>query len=52
MNTAQPSYGAGGHLKRTKFFFGSRYMWTACQLAERQSSVAAGVRVDVSKTPY
>ena len=50
-NTAQPTYGAGGHIKRTKFFFGSRYMWTACQLAERQSKVAAGVRVDVSPTP-
>lgn len=52
MNTAQPSYGAGGIIKRTKFFFGSRYMWTATQLAERQSKIAAGVRVDVSSTPF
>mmetsp|Transcript_9265 Transcript_9265/g.17714 ORF Transcript_9265/g.17714 Transcript_9265/m.17714 type:complete len:991 (-) Transcript_9265:928-3900(-) len=48
-NTAQPTYGAGGHIKRTKFFFGLRYMWSACQLAERHSSVAAGVRLDVSR---
>ncbi|CAG9326903.1 unnamed protein product [Blepharisma stoltei] len=52
INTAQPSYGAGGVIKRTKFFFGTRYMWTATQLAEKQSRVAAGVRVDVSDTPY
>lgn len=48
-NTAQPTYGAGGHIKRTKFFFGLRYMWSACQLAERHSQVAAGVRLDVSR---
>jgi hypothetical protein len=47
-STAQPTYGAGGHIKRTKFFFGLRYMWSACQLAERHSQVAAGVRLDVS----
>jgi hypothetical protein len=51
-DTAQASYGAGGSIKRTKFFFGSRYMWTACQLAERQSNIAAGVRNDVSPTPH
>jgi hypothetical protein len=50
-NTAQPTYGAGGKIKRTKFFFGTRYMWTATQLAEKQSKIAAGVRVDVSATP-
>ena len=50
-DTAQASYGAANSLKRTKFFFGSRYMWTACQLAERQSGIAAGVRTDVSPTP-
>ena len=51
-DTAQASYGAANSLKRTKFFFGSRYMWTACQLAERQSGIAAGVRTDVSPTPH
>lgn len=50
-STAQPSHGTGGQPKRTKFFFGSRYMWTACQLAEKQSEVAVGVRVDVSAAP-
>ena len=50
-STAQPTFGAKGVIKRTKFFFGTRYMWTACQLAEKQSSIAAGVRVDVSNTP-
>lgn len=50
-NTAQPTHGAGGKIKRTKFFFGTRYMWTATQLAEKQSRIAAGVRVDVSETP-
>ena len=50
-NTAQPSFGAGGKIKRTKFFFGTRYMWTATQLAEKQSRIAGGVRVDVSETP-
>mmetsp|Transcript_33319 Transcript_33319/g.6020 ORF Transcript_33319/g.6020 Transcript_33319/m.6020 type:complete len:146 (-) Transcript_33319:595-1032(-) len=49
-NTAQPTK-VGSVLKRTKFFFGVRYMWTACQLAEPQSSIAGGVRVDVSPPP-
>lgn len=50
-STAQPSFGAGGKIKRTKFFFGTRYMWTSNQLAEKQSKIAAGVRIDVSETP-
>lgn len=35
-------------LKRTKFFFGNRYIWSEEQLAENMSYVAAGVRSDVS----
>ncbi|EGR34097.1 hypothetical protein IMG5_024190 [Ichthyophthirius multifiliis] len=38
-------------IRRTKFFFGSRYMWTKMQLAEPHSYVGAGVRQDVSETP-
>jgi len=45
--TAQKTF-AGGILKRTKFFFGYRYMWTKTQLKEPLSNVAAGVRADVS----
>ena len=37
----------GGGLKRTKLFFGARYMWTRDQLAQQDSRVAGGVRVDV-----
>ena len=50
-NTAQPTFGGKGKIKRTKFFFGTRYLWTSSQLAEKQSRIAAGVRVDVSTTP-
>jgi len=39
------------NLKRTKFFFGYRYMWTKQQLLEPLSNVAAGVRTDVSQPP-
>jgi hypothetical protein len=49
--TAQKTFG-GDKLKRTKFFFGSRYMWTKKQLAEPNSYVAAGIRRDVSPAPY
>jgi len=42
---------SGHKVKRTKFFFGSRYMWTAQQLAEPHSSLAAGIRTDVSPIP-
>ena len=35
-------------LKRTKFFFGNRYIWSEDQLAENLSYVAAGVRSDVT----
>lgn len=49
--TAQKTF-SGEKLKRTKFFFGSRYMWTKKQLAEPNSYVAAGIRKDVSQAPY
>ena len=44
--------GKGGGLKRTKFFFGARYLWTREQLAEGLAArVAGGVRVDVPPPP-
>jgi hypothetical protein len=48
--TAQKTF-SGSTLKRTKFFFGYRYMWTKTQLMEPLSNVAAGVRADVSQAP-
>lgn len=48
--TAQKTF-SGYTLKRTKFFFGYRYMWTRTQLMEPLSNVAAGVRADVSQPP-
>ena len=48
--TVQPTI-TGTRIKRTKFFFGYRYMWTKCQLAEPSSYVGAGVRRDVSPLP-
>jgi len=38
-------------VRRTKFFFGARYMWSKLQLSEPHSMVAAGVRTDVSQPP-
>ena len=38
-------------VRRTKFFFGNRYMWTRIQLGELYSEIGAGVRCDVSDTP-
>merc|ERR1711907_693191 len=38
-------------VKRTKFFFGYRYMWSAQQLNEPFSNISAGVRNDVSPIP-
>jgi hypothetical protein len=49
--TAQKTF-AGEKLKRTKFFFGSRYIWTKKQLAEPNSYVGAGIRKDVSPAPH
>ena len=48
--TVQPTI-IGTRIKRTKFFFGYRYMWTRCQLAEQCSYVGAGVRKDVTEPP-
>jgi hypothetical protein len=48
--TVQPSI-VSVKVKRTKFFFGYRYMWTRNQLAEPASYVAAGVRKDVTPPP-
>ena len=48
--TVQPSI-VGSKIKRTKFFFGYRYMWTRCQLAEPGSYIGAGVRKDVTPPP-
>ena len=48
--TVQPSITAS-KIKRTKFFFGYRYMWTRCQLAEPGSYIGAGVRKDVTPPP-
>ena len=48
--TVQPTI-VGNRIKRTKFFFGYRYMWTRCQLAEPMSYVGAGVRRDVTPAP-
>lgn len=49
--TAQKTF-SGEKIKRTKFFFGARYMWTKKQLSEPNSYVAAGIRTDVSGAPY
>jgi len=38
-------------VRRTKFFFGARYMWTRQQLSEAHSMVGAGIRVDVTEPP-
>lgn len=38
-------------VRRTKFFFGARYMWSKLQLSEPHSRVGAGIRVDVSEPP-
>lgn len=48
--TAQKTF-TGTNLKRTKFFFGFRYMWTRTQLQDPLANVAAGVRADVSAPP-
>ena len=42
---------SGKRVKRTKFFFGSRYLWSAHQLAEPHSGLAGGIRTDVSPIP-
>ena len=41
-----------GNIKRTKFFFGARYLWTRHQMADSYAKVARGVRVDVPDIPH
>ena len=41
----------GTHRRRTKMFFGYRYLWTAEQLESPTSKIAAGVRADVPPVP-
>ena len=41
----------GTHRRRTKMFFGYRYLWTAEQLESPSSKIAAGVRADVPPVP-
>ncbi len=48
--TAQATF-TSEKVRRTKFFFGVRYMWSKQQIAEPFSSIAAGVRCDVSPPP-
>ena len=43
--------GRGGLPKRTKFFFGARYLWTRDQLACAAASRARGIRADVPPPP-
>ena len=45
------TFGRGGGLKRTKYFFGARYLWTREQLSGVDAQVARGVRVDVPLPP-
>ena len=40
-----------GQLKRTKYFFGSRYLWSREQLKSPFAKVAGGIRHDVPKPP-
>lgn len=48
--TGQTSF-SGSRVKRTKFFFNARYLWSKTQLNEPFSFVGAGIRTDVSKAP-
>lgn len=41
-----------GLLKRTKFFFGARYLWSRKQILEPYAKIARGVRVDVPEVPH
>lgn len=43
--------GRGGNLKRTKYFFGARYLWTKEQMSDPNSKRANGVRMDVPACP-
>ena len=48
--TAQATF-TSEKVRRTKFFFGVRYMWSKQQIAEPFSNIGAGVRCDVSPPP-
>lgn len=48
--TAQATF-TSEKVRRTKFFFGVRYIWSKQQIAEPYSNIAAGVRSDVSPPP-
>ena len=45
------TFGKGGGLKRTKYFFGARYLWTKEQLSAPDAHIAKGIRVDVPVAP-
>ncbi|XRB11840.1 hypothetical protein RI054_03g16730 [Pseudoscourfieldia marina] len=49
--TAQRECGRDGVCHRTKFFFGSRYLWTREELKSSDASLAKGIRTDVSPPP-
>lgn len=43
--------GKSGTQKRTKFFFGARYLWTRDQMRQPAAKQAHGIRVDVPAPP-
>lgn len=45
------SAGKSGAHKRTKFFFGARYLWTRDQMQQHAAKRAHGIRVDVPRPP-
>ena len=45
------SAGKNGAHKRTKFFFGARYLWTRDQMQQPAAKQAHGIRVDVPSPP-
>ena len=45
------SAGKNGAHKRTKFFFGARYLWTRDQMKQPTAKQAHGIRVDVPSPP-
>lgn len=47
----QSSVSRKGSLKRTKYFFGSRYLWSKDQMAWPDAKIARGIRTDVPKIP-
>lgn len=47
----QSSVSRKGSLKRTKYFFGSRYLWSKEQMTWPDAKIARGIRTDVPKIP-